>query len=56
LIGRVARAVEQGLSRLNAFAQGDANALKDSDNELAIKSLSDAVATGRWNSIESKYS
>jgi 2-methylisocitrate lyase-like PEP mutase family enzyme len=56
LIGRVARAVEQGLSRLNAFAQGDANAFKDSDNELAIKSLSDAVATGRWNSIESKYS
>jgi 2-methylisocitrate lyase-like PEP mutase family enzyme len=56
LIGRVARAVEQGLSRLNAFAQGDANAFKDSDNELAIKSLSDAVATGRWTSIESKYS
>jgi 2-methylisocitrate lyase-like PEP mutase family enzyme len=56
VIGRVAKAVEQGLSRLKAFAQGDANAFKDSDNELALKSLSDAVATARWNSIESKYS
>jgi 2-methylisocitrate lyase-like PEP mutase family enzyme len=56
LIGRVAKAVEQGLSRLNAFAGGDPNAFNNSENELALKSLSEAVATGRWNSVESKYS
>lgn len=55
LIGRVARAVEQGLSRLHEFAGGNANAFKDSEGELALKSLSEAVATERWNSIESKY-
>ncbi|MBV9558441.1 MAG: isocitrate lyase/PEP mutase family protein [Pseudolabrys sp.] len=56
LIGRVAKAVEQGLSRLRDFASGKADAFKDSDAELALKSLSEAVNTGRWNSIESKYS
>ena len=56
LIGRVAKAVEQGLARLRDFADGNANAFKDSDAELALKSLSEAVNTGRWNSIESKYS
>ncbi len=56
LIGRVAKAVEQGLSRLRDFAGGNANAFNDSDAEMALKSLSDAVSTGRWNSIESKYS
>jgi 2-methylisocitrate lyase-like PEP mutase family enzyme len=55
LIGRVARAVEQGLSRLRDFAGGNGNAFKDSEGELALKSLSEAVATERWNSIELKY-
>jgi 2-methylisocitrate lyase-like PEP mutase family enzyme len=56
LIGRVARAVEQGLSRLRDFATGNAAAFKDSDGELALKSLSEAVQTGRWAAIEKKYS
>jgi 2-methylisocitrate lyase-like PEP mutase family enzyme len=56
LIGRVARAVEQGLSRLRDFAAGNAAAFKDSDSELALKSLSEAVQTGRWAAIETKYS
>jgi 2-methylisocitrate lyase-like PEP mutase family enzyme len=56
LIGRVAKAVEQGLSRLNAFAQGNPDAFENSDNELALKSLSEAVQTGRWNAVETKYS
>ena len=56
LIGRVTKAIEQGLSRLRDFAQGDAAAFKDSEGELALKSLSEAVETGRWTSIESKYS
>ena len=56
LIGRVAKAVEQGLSRLNAFAQGNPDAFDNSDDELALKSLSEAVQTGRWNAVETKYS
>jgi 2-methylisocitrate lyase-like PEP mutase family enzyme len=56
LIGRVAKAVEQGLERLRDFAAGNAAAFKDSEAELALKSLSEAVAMQRWNSLESKFS
>jgi 2-methylisocitrate lyase-like PEP mutase family enzyme len=56
LIGRVAKAVETGLARLRDFAGGKAEAFKGSDNELALKSLSDAVQSGRWGEIEKKYS
>jgi 2-methylisocitrate lyase-like PEP mutase family enzyme len=56
LIGRVAKAVETGLSRLRDFAGGKANAFEGSDNELALKSLRDAVQTDRWSDIEKKYS
>ncbi len=55
LIGRVAKTIEHGLTRLRDFAQGKADAFKDSDGELALKSLSEAVRTGRWGEIESKY-
>jgi 2-methylisocitrate lyase-like PEP mutase family enzyme len=55
LIGRVVRTLEHGLARLRDFAQGDVNAFKDSDNELALKSLGEAVQTGRWGEIESDY-
>jgi 2-methylisocitrate lyase-like PEP mutase family enzyme len=56
LIGRVTKAVETGLSRLHDFAGGKADAFKGSEGELALKSLSDAVQTGRWSDIEKKYS
>jgi 2-methylisocitrate lyase-like PEP mutase family enzyme len=56
LIGRVARAVETGLSRLRDFAGGKTDAFKDSDSELALKGLAEAVQTGRWGEIEKKYS
>jgi 2-methylisocitrate lyase-like PEP mutase family enzyme len=56
LIGRVAKAVETGLVRLRDFAGGKVEAFKDSDNELALKSLSDAVQSGRWAEIEKRYS
>jgi 2-methylisocitrate lyase-like PEP mutase family enzyme len=56
LIGRVAKAVEIGLSRLRDFSGGKADAFKDSESELALKSLSDAVMTRRWSEIEKKYS
>ena len=38
LIGRVAKAVETGLSRLRDFSGGKADAFKDSEGELALKS------------------
>ena len=56
LIGRVAKAVETGLSRLRDFTGGKVDAFKDSDGELALKSLGEAVQTGRWSEIEKKYS
>jgi 2-methylisocitrate lyase-like PEP mutase family enzyme len=56
LIGRVTKAVETGLSRLRDFAGGNADAFKDSDGELALKSLSEAVQAARWAEIEKKYS
>jgi 2-methylisocitrate lyase-like PEP mutase family enzyme len=56
LIGRVAKAVETGLDRLRHFAGGKADAFKDRDGELALKSLGEAVQTGRWGDIEKKYS
>jgi 2-methylisocitrate lyase-like PEP mutase family enzyme len=56
LIGRVAKAVETGLARLRDFASGNADAFKASDGELALDSLREAVETGRWGEIESKYS
>lgn len=56
LIGRVARAIETGLARLRDFAGGKVNAFEGSDNELALKSLSEAVQSGRWSEIEKKYS
>lgn len=55
LIGRVARAVETGLSRLAGFAQGKADAFVGSEDELALRSLAEAVEAGRWAAIESKY-
>jgi 2-methylisocitrate lyase-like PEP mutase family enzyme len=55
LIARVAKAIEQGLSRLRDFAGGKADAFKGSDDELAVKSLSEAVQTGRWGEIETRY-
>jgi hypothetical protein len=35
---------------------GNPAAFENSDDELALKSLSEVVETGRWNSIESKFS
>jgi 2-methylisocitrate lyase-like PEP mutase family enzyme len=56
LIGRVAKAVETGLTRLRDFAGGKADAFKDSDGELALRSLAEAVQASRWAGIEKKYS
>ncbi|MBV9261580.1 MAG: isocitrate lyase/PEP mutase family protein [Pseudolabrys sp.] len=55
LIGRVAKAVEQGLSRLSDFAAGNVKAFKDTESELALGSLRKAVRTERWSGLETKY-
>jgi 2-methylisocitrate lyase-like PEP mutase family enzyme len=56
LIGRVAKAVETGLTRLRDFAGGKADAFRESEGELALKSLAEAVQASRWAEIEKKYS
>ena len=55
LIGRVAKAIEQGLGRLRALAGGDAGAFADGKSELALKSLADALQLAQWNEFEKKF-
>jgi len=56
LVGRVAKAIEQGLARLTRLAGGDRNAFTGGDQELALKSLADALDLKKWNDIERKFS
>jgi len=56
LIGRVAKAVEQGLGRLRRLADGDEAAFAGGDGELALKSLAEALGLQQWNEIEKKFS
>jgi 2-methylisocitrate lyase-like PEP mutase family enzyme len=56
LIGRVAKAIESGLSRLRKLAAGDAGAFAEASKELALKSLAEALNLKKWNDLESKYS
>jgi 2-methylisocitrate lyase-like PEP mutase family enzyme len=56
LIGRVSKAIEQGLSRLRKLAAGDNDAFKGGAEELALKSLADALELQKWNEIEKKFS
>lgn len=56
LIGRVAKAIESGLDRLRKLASGDANAFTAGSQELALKSLAEALDLNKWNEIENKFS
>jgi 2-methylisocitrate lyase-like PEP mutase family enzyme len=56
LIGRVAKAIEQGLHRLGQLAGGKDNAFANGEQEMALKSLADALDLQRWNELEKKYS
>jgi 2-methylisocitrate lyase-like PEP mutase family enzyme len=55
LIGRIARALQQGLDRLTSLANGDSRAFDNSESELAIDVLNDAVGLTRWNEIEARF-
>jgi hypothetical protein len=52
----VAKAIEQGLQRLGQFAGGKDNAFANGEQEMALKSLADALDLQRWNELEKKYS
>jgi 2-methylisocitrate lyase-like PEP mutase family enzyme len=56
LIGRVAKAIEHGLHRLGQLAGGKDNAFANGEQEMALKSLADALDLQRWNELEKKYS
>jgi len=55
LIGRVAKAMEQGLHRLGQLAAGKDGAFKNGDQEMALQSLAEAIDVQKWNALEKKY-
>lgn len=56
LIGRVAKAIEQGLQRLSQLAAGKDTAFTNGEQEMALKSLADALELQKWKELEKKYS
>jgi len=56
LIGRVAKAIEHGLHRLVQLAAGKDNAFGNGEQEMALKSLADALDLQKWKELEKKYS
>ena len=55
LIGRVAKAMEQGLHRLGQLAAGKDSAFKNGGQEMALQSLAEAIDIQKWNALEKKY-
>ena len=55
LIGRVAKAMEQGLHRLGHLTAGKEGAFTNGEQEIALQSLADALDSRRWNELEKKY-
>ena len=55
LIGRVAKAMEQGLHRLGHLTAGKEGAFTNGEQEIALQSLADALDLRRWNELEKKY-
>jgi 2-methylisocitrate lyase-like PEP mutase family enzyme len=55
LIGRVTKAIESGLDRLLRLAAGDKDAFAGGAQELALKSLTEALELKKWKDIESKF-
>jgi 2-methylisocitrate lyase-like PEP mutase family enzyme len=56
LVGRVTKAIEHGLQRLGQLAGGKDNAFANGEQEMALKSLADALDLQKWNDLEKKYS
>ena len=56
LIGRVAKAIEHGLERLDQLVAGKNDAFTSGEQEMALKSLADALDLQKWKGLEKKYS
>jgi 2-methylisocitrate lyase-like PEP mutase family enzyme len=56
LIGRATKAIEHGLLRLGQLAAGKDNAFTNGEQEMALKSLADALDLQKWKDLEKKYS
>ena len=56
LIGRVAKAIEQGLQRLSQLVAGKDKAFTNGQREMALNSLADALELQKWKDLEKKYS
>jgi 2-methylisocitrate lyase-like PEP mutase family enzyme len=56
LMGRVVKAIEQGLGRLHRLATGDEDAFAAGVQELALKRLADALELDKWNGLETPLS
>lgn len=56
LIGRVAKALQQGVSRLASLANGNSGAFEASDDEMAVDILNQAIGLQHWNDVEMRFS
>ena len=56
LIGRVAKAIEHGLERLDQLVAGKHDAFTSGEQEMALKSLADALDLQKWKGLEKEYS
>ena len=55
LIGRAARAIEQGLERLKRFVDGDSEAFSGGERELGTKALSEALCSDAWRDAATRF-
>jgi 2-methylisocitrate lyase-like PEP mutase family enzyme len=56
LIGRVTKSIEQGLRRLTQLAAGKDTAFTNGEQDMALKSLADALELQKWKELEKKFS
>jgi len=56
LIGRVTKSIEQGLMRLTQLAAGKDSAFTNGEQEMALKSLVDALELQKWGELEQRFS
>ena len=56
LIGRVTKSIEQGLQRLTQLSVGKDNAFTNGEQEMALKSLADALELQKWGELEKRFS
>lgn len=55
LIGRVTKAIGQGLDRLQRLVAGDQDAFSAAAQELALRRLAEGLEVDRWNELETQF-